>query len=457
LKLADLQNVTSPFLDQNWVAGQQNEYTTVQSIFAPIKDVLGRAEWSRDQIDHVLLVGGSAQYYGNLKAIKEFIPNAQTYLTFENAQDFQRCVGRGAAYQALLLTAYGKSPLEATLAGELKLLAVKNGQNVYEQVVPTGVTLPFPAEGEWHIRTGFSLGTGSQEDQVPIFFSLKFDEKELVTAESLINPPSKTGDSIVLKIRIDANQHIEFAADVATEIPQSIPPTEIDNPFSVVANPNADRDRILEIEQKVHEVSGPEQRAYLIELVQLHRRIGEFEKARYYLEGLLAHPGQSDSQKTEVLHWLGLICEQLHDTDAQIGYYKKALEIKFVSGIAFNLALSMLNQKEYEAAIDFVQMIFDSPNSNGTTFALQSYILREMGKDEEAKNAASECVESYSADTLSNESDYTLGWLRRSATLLNYNELVSKIDLILNGRNNSSDGDSAKKESSPNFLPRLDA
>jgi molecular chaperone DnaK (HSP70) len=421
LSLGEVQPAIDRFLNAAWIRPQEGEYFQATSIFAPINDVIGRAEWTKDHIDHILLVGGSSLYYGVSDALNKSFPNANL-LTYTDPLDAQRCVGRGAAIQALLLTAYGESPLKSTLGDQLTI----NTSTGYKELIAANATLPFPSGGGMYGINNLTVGAKTSE----VVFKFKVGDRVLETAALRLPPGVNAGTPIALAIQVDENQHFKIIANVAG-VEETI---QLDNPFSVSANPNADRDKILELEEKVLEADTESKRAKIIgEIALLHHGLGERERARQLFEGLLAN-AEGDRVGT-ILHQLGLICGEMKDVDAQVAYYRQALSMGFSDGIAFNLAMQLDDDGNHEEALEIIEAVMEK-RKQGADNALRGLILKNLARPLDASEAFQACINAF--PTIDDLRPFDLGWLGRAARETDNKELLRKIAELNSARKSAA-------------------
>lgn len=421
LTLGEVQPAIDRFLNAAWIRPQEGEYFQATSIFAPINDVLRRAEWTKDHLDHILLVGGSSLYYGVSDALARSFPNANL-LTYADPLDAQRCVGRGAAIQALLISAYGESPLKSTLGDQLTI----NTSTGYKELIAANATLPFPSGGGMYGISNLTVGANTSE----VVFKFKVGDRVLETVPLSLPDGVNAGTQIALAIQVDENQHFKIIANVAG-LEMKI---QLDNPFSVSANPNADRDKILELEEKVLEADTEIKRATIIgEIAVLHHGLGERERARQLFEGLLANA--EGNRVGTILLRLGLICGEMKDVDAQVAYYRQALSMGFSDSIAFNLALQLNHDGNHEEALNIVEAAMEK-RKRGADNALRGLILKNLVRPLDATEAFQACIDAL--PKIEDLKPFDLGWLRIAARETNNKELVRKITELESARKSAA-------------------
>jgi len=415
LTLRELRKATDQFLNPIAIAPMRNEYFEVTSIFAPIRDVLSRAEWTPMHIDSVLLVGGSSLDYAVGRALAQYFPDSNI-LTYQNRLDSQRCVGRGAAYQALLLAVFGKSPLRATIGDAVSVQTTSGPQ----EMIPENSTLPYPADGGWIEVPGLSMSRGSERDSVDLAIEIQSGNRKLYSQSCAVSAPVSVGDPISMKLKVDDNQRMLISLTVEAQSGSQPFDVDLDNPFSVTANPNSDRDRILEIESQIPGASLEIQIKLIIEMSKLHINIKEYERARQLLEGLL--PSVSGNKQIQLLSSLGSLCGEMGDPQAQQLYLEQAA-LAGSPEAAFNLALA-LRQSDPGKALIFVDRLIDMVQ-DCPSYSLRGLILKNLNRKEEAVQAWRKAVSL--APDLKKLSDFELSWLSIAAVELDDTDLIEAI------------------------------
>lgn len=420
LSLQQWRLVSKRFLNATLVAPAIEEYYQAASIFAPIGDVLARADWSTQDVEKILLVGGASLDY----AVAEVLSSRFDceILTYRDPLDAQRCVGRGAAYQALLLAALGDSPLRATI-GDAVLINTTSGSQV---VIPANASLPFPPDGSWRTVAGLTMSAGAAAgDHVALQVEFLSGERPLHTQVCPVAGPVEKGEPIGLRLRVDDNQRLEIHLEVRGADGAQEFEVELDNPFSVTANPNADRDRIQELEEVVAQERGANQRRALRELADLHQRLKEYERARHLLEGLLSTA--SSQEGITLASRLASLCDDMHDHAAKLDYLREA--IRLGSAVApFNLALALRADDPGEAlkVIDG----YLAHRDDGPARSLRASILDRLGRGADARLEYEGAVEQLK--DVAQLSAFELSWLRLAGRYLEDQSLVDAVDKARN-------------------------
>jgi molecular chaperone DnaK len=446
LTLKELRTATDQFLNPVAIAPMRSEYFEVTSIFAPIRDVLSRAEWTPMHIDSVLLVGGASLDYSVGRALAQYFPDSNI-LTYQNRLDSQRCVGRGAAYQALLLAVFGKSPLRATI-GDAVSVQTTNGP---QEMIPENSTLPYPADGEWIEVPGLSMSRGCDLGSVDLAIEIQSGNRTLYSQSCAVSAPVAVGDPISLKLKVDDNQRMLISLTVDAQSGPQPFDVDLDNPFSVTANPNSDRDRILEIESQIPGGPLDTQIKLIVEMSNLHINLKEYERARQLLEGIL--PSVSGNEQVQLLSNLGSLCGQMGDSEAQQLYLEQAA-FAGSSQAAFNLAMA-LRQSDPGKALIFVDRRIEI-TQDCAGHSLRGIILKNLKRQDEAVTA---WLTAFSlAPNLKELSDFELAWLSKAAAGLEERMLMKAIAEEQKRRKDlpgSSEG--ARQEPTAAALPAWDS
>ena len=343
-----LDGVLAAFLDRDVLAPCESEYYTACSAFAPLESALGRASLRRNDVDLCLAVGGSSLIPHVAKAVEEYFPNADL-LRYENAEDMQTAVARGAALQALSLELYGRGIFRA-VTGEA--ICIRTGRGPLA-LVEQGVELPFPARG-WHENRQLEVPQSSVRETVPLRVELcDSEDRPLFAAQWGLDPMVSKGDPLLLRHRMDENQVLHVDLSLAEEPDRPRFEVVIENPLTNVVNANARRDRVLELEERMRGggLSTEQQRRTVVEIADLEMDLGRYERALSLLRGAAGQePG------LWLLIRMAIACGRMGDHEREEKYYLQAASTDVTSGTPyFNLALAKRQQGDDEAAMRYVE------------------------------------------------------------------------------------------------------
>jgi len=242
--------------------------------------------------------------------------------------------------------------------------------------------------------------------------------------EILIQPPIEPGDPIELKYQIDENQRLILRA-VVGEGERSIEhELEIDNPFSVTANPNADQDRILEIRGLIPTKSPSEQIILFEELAALNWSVRNYEQAVYLFENLINQTNDS-SKKIAYYQSLANLAEETHDIESQVEHLKKCLEYGS-SSASFNVTLALEKLERYEEGLLYINQCIQKYPTKYAAYVLKAQLLEALGRNAEAKIEME--VGKQGAADLKNIPTWQLWWIRYAAKHTQDSDLRSTVD-----------------------------
>ena len=431
LSLVEMSKALKSYFNPRQVEPDSNEFVQKTSIFTPIKETLRRAEWTPDHVDEILLVGGSSLFFMASDALKAYFPGAKLN-RYSTPLETQKSISRGAAVHALLLEAFGDSPVKPVIGEDLSI-GTTAGQ---KQLVGMGESLPFPLDGSFADFTGLKVPDLGSQNKFPLTIRIDSGLRPLHSRQIDLESPVKSGDSILLQYRIDENQRLILRASIGEGERAVLHELEIDNPFSVTANPNADQDRILEIRGMIQSKSPAEQLKLFEELAKLNWAVRNYEQATYLYENLI---NQASSATTKEKYYSALadIAEETHDTESQVEYLKKCIE--YGSSVAtFNIALALEKLESFEEALGYINLFIQKRPSEPGARILKARLLNSLGRTKEAEKEFESAKRE--ASNLKRVGKWELWWLRLAAKQTKDPELMKNVDAEMKRRDaNSSD------------------
>ena len=254
LTAAQFETLLTSFLEREFLYARETEYRLTCSVFAPIQDALDRCRLAPEDLDLILLVGGSSLIPQVARAVAQFFPKARS-LSFPDRESLQVAIARGAAWHSLTLALFGRSLLQVATHDRI---AIRTTSGAHE-LVPKGSPLPFPDDkGSWAKTYRLAAPKTSLRDPVnllvEILASQAGQERILATATWEMPAPIAEGDNLCLEYRIDENQVLEFKLTLAADDDDNPFLGRIENPLSNVVNPHATR-------LKIQQAGGPAARA----------------------------------------------------------------------------------------------------------------------------------------------------------------------------------------------------
>lgn len=390
-----------PFLDEESLQADEDEYTLSCSIFAPIADALERARLQPRQIGFLLAVGGSSLNPLVIRALQGYFGEFLVH-RFADALDMQVAVARGAAYHAALLHLYGRSLLTPVASDQLSLQTDRG----LHAIIPRGQTLPFAGDfcpsGQRRFRAPggpmrIAFWAGEGVEARPVFTG--------------ITQPIEAGTALTLSFDLDANQHFSFGVTPA-DGGETFAGT-IESPLHNVVNPGKDREMILRIERGVRAGEFPPESvpARMLELALLHDKVGMHDKAAALLKRLIRQ--QPEYRQSALCH-LSNVYGRKGDAYRQ----EKCLLDAVLAGSAMallNLANLYSRKGRWTEAEEMCRR-FEAEEPSAIGLVLLARCLRAQGRDAEASEALADAFRRFGRD-LTSLDEVTFSWYQAATAM----------------------------------------
>jgi molecular chaperone DnaK (HSP70)/CheY-like chemotaxis protein/tetratricopeptide (TPR) repeat protein len=419
LHLAAFAEVLQPFLDPDLLYPKENEYVKTNSIVAPLKNTLEQCRLAPEQIDSLLLVGGSCLIPQVADLLTELFPTSEI-LAYRNPAEMAGAVARGAAYQALSLAQYGKGIME-TVCGDRILVRAEGGG---VELLPKGAALPYPAEG-------FALCTTLALPETSVAGTTLKVEIEGGSGRLLfssiweIGEPVRRGEPLRLEYRMDADQILHLRLGVGNrDLPEFT--CLIEHPLTAVHNSNDRRNKMLELEEdlRLERFSPAEEPDKVLELAMHCAALGQNEKALGVMGSALGKIGPD----ADILNYMGLCCANLGDSERAEKLYRESAAVEpLLSTPLFNLALAKFRQGQYAQGLDILdEAIARCPEP--PYYILRAQFLEKLGRPAAEQDAALELGISGLAGSVARLGSWELFWLRKGAERRQDVELLKRLD-----------------------------
>lgn len=424
-----LETILEPFLDSDFLFARETEYRLTQSIFAPIQDALERAQLSSEEIDFVLLVGGSTLIPQVKEAVAGFFSESQIG-TFEDYLDVQLSVSRGAAWHAFLKEVTGR-PFIQPVTGDT--IAILTGKDAPYTLVQAGTPVPYPPDGSYARLTNLAIPKS-------LIRNIKMDIIALSTGQSLFSETWKiqqmvnAGDPITVEFRIGGNQEFECRAFLANA-PGELFERTIENPLVNTISPDRIRIKIEEMEEKFRNKGGfkAEDRDKLIQLARWYSELKQLERAQEYLKTALRLINRPDA---EILNLLGINYGELGDIERQAKAYREADSANpHWGGPMFNLSLALRNRNKHKEALQEVEKAIQKEKDRGSYHTLKGLCMKSHGDEKKALEVFRDAINMFGP--VEDLSDWDLGWFETCCSQLDNADMLQKIEKERQKRNRS--------------------
>ena len=248
LSVPAFEKLLEPFLDRDFLFARETDYRMTCSIFAPLTDVLDRANLEPHLVHSVLLTGGSSLIPQVRDAVAGFFAGSHL-LTFSDALTSQTAVARGAAWHALALALTGRGVVEP-VCGDRIAIQTTSGP---VELIPQGSRLPFPSADGWAENHALAIPETSLVNPLELRIELVGSENRVFGSEIWkINDIVTRSTPLRLSYRMDANQdlHVRLAIEDGP-----LHEATFENPLTHVVNPSSKRARILKLEKEIAQPS----------------------------------------------------------------------------------------------------------------------------------------------------------------------------------------------------------
>lgn len=408
LNAKEWENLLTPFLSVDMLHCRETDYRQEMSIFTPITDALMRAKVSAEDIDYVLLAGGSSLIPQVQEALAKYFKKAYL-LRFPDSTAAQSAIARGAAWSAAWLDVFSE-PLVKPMVGDSLALRVEGRAPLV--LIPAGTSIPFPADGGWKSQAGLTL---------PREFNgkLKVELISLPDEQIVLHCPIElarrhAGEPIEFQFRLTAARRLEAKVGLKSK-PNETHDIEVENPLVSVASPGNARMEIEQIEEELRDAGGPgpHHRSQLLRLASLYRQLRMYEKAVEILKSATVALKQAD---VDILNLQGIIFEELGDFNRMEACYREAAKLTRGGTPWFNWALHCHRQKRYDTALEKIDEGSIREPTSSPYHSLRAQILKSMGKGDAAKEAAQQALNE--AKPLNEQSAWELAWFEDTLVLL---------------------------------------
>jgi molecular chaperone DnaK len=356
------------------------------SVFAPVLDALDKALLNPDQIDAVLLNGGSCRNPLVVRAFRELD-------TFRNAEildkgDLDLAVARGAAVRCFYKHCRDYDPITPIVSAEIGLIT--HGDNC-QMLVPAGTLLPFPAKGEFKRFTDRFWVPKERMAKIHLpIYSGKEGNRHLVQTMSLEVPPDAArGDRVVVELKIDANKLMRFRAFLA-ERPSVALDVTLENPLAMRSLTPEQR---AALEKRKHfsskRLENPLYQPSVedwVDLANLERCADEPERALEILQRLQARLKKLNQPLPASAHnILGLSYGVLGRATIESEHYRQASELEpAVSTYASNYGYALMLSGKAEEAIPHLKRAITAAPEAGPSYIILGDALRRLCREDEA-------------------------------------------------------------------------
>lgn len=418
LTARQFEEVLAPFLDRDLLYFRENEYHLTCSIFAPLQDALDRSGLLPSEIDYCLLVGGSSLIPQMRSAISEYFPESRL-LVYQDLVESQIAVARGAAYHALSLALFGKGFFRPVCHDAISI-RTKSG---LIELIPKGAKLPYPGSGFALLKELAVPEEGGLGKPVDLRIDIVAGEDQRLLLSKIwrIEGNVRGGEPLCLEYRYDENQILSLLMSLADLDDTQVFEERLERPLTNVVNPNATRQRILEMEEEMRTGNLPRRvlAERMVEVAELYAELKQYEKALEMLRRALKAKQRPDAV---ILNLMGIYSGRIGDFEREEKFYKEAAAVSDWDGPLFNLVLAYWRRNKIDDAIAVADNAMQSFRS-GPLLVLRAKLAWEKNCIDEGKKYLEEAFRIF--DPLDELDDWELTWYLNGAGMLKDQERIA--------------------------------
>lgn len=375
------------------------------SVYATINSAIKKAHVSKNEINYVMMVGGSSKNPFVQRSIKEYFGDGTRMLL---PPDMQKLVSQGAAIHSLMTNAFDISMVRP-ITSEPIVIITKDNHSV--PVIAAGTEIPFPAVKINRFNTG-EIEKNCIE--IPVCVS---NEKKML-ANLRIEAPDGSAFPVNTPIEVTLEMNADKVLAVHATCQGKECTVESENPFANTYQTD-DEKKIMLAERDTYVAAdkngGIPTRESLVRLRKAYSDVEYEYRAAEVLEMELKYYPQE-----KMYNNLGVLYGNSGNLNKAMHYYRKAISFDEEdpwphSNLGFGLyriGKYMEARKELERAIEL------KPDQT-TALIILGEIYREEENEERAKELyeqAYNILMRYWREGYLNDCDY--GWLKRVAKRL---------------------------------------
>jgi molecular chaperone DnaK len=401
--------VLEPFLDTDFLYPRDSELTPVTSVFGPVRNALQNAELEPDDVDALLLVGGSSLVPQVEKALTRYFPKA-ALLGYPTRDRVLCSVSRGAALQSFFVHALGR-PLVNPIAQESLGVLTRNGGFV--ELIPRGTELPFPKNGEPARYDGLVVPRDLIKN-VEIVVAASGPEKPLGVEHLGVPTIDSADEPIDLTFCLDANKILTVRAELRNH-PDAHCMVLLENPLCSVAFTSERQKEIAELEDQLARRSSTDNPASVADrherLAFLYGEDGKYERAIDQARKAM----EADRRPSaDLLNLMANWYDALGASERAEKHYREAMRVAPGSAAPrFNLSLLLERQGGTGDAIDLVAEALRLDPGGAVYRGWRAILWRKQGRKAEAARELEAAADAL--DQLPSLDEWRRSWRSRFA------------------------------------------
>jgi molecular chaperone DnaK len=360
LSLLDFINVSRQFCFDVDFVGINKEIN-------PVFSALNKANFSPDDIDYILFIGGSSKNLVIRNQVKSVFPKVAVLLP----RDLQSHVSKGAAIHSLFINQFNTNIIQPISNERIYIKINNEGQEERLTIVESGATIPFAPMTTDDFRP---QRDGQNIIEIPIYVGN--DDKELSKIElhSDNNAGFKMNQSIELTISIDINKVMICQAKIGVNTVE----IKCKNPYS--SSGKTVKDSIYHRSLKEFNLATKDHKG-ITPLKNYEKLVNVYEKNENFLDAaeLLEEAIEQHNVKYK-FNKLGLLYSEAGHDNKAVQYYELAFENSPSASFAFNLGNTYLHI-DREKALKYLKKSIELEPDKPNALFLLGRELKKQGED----------------------------------------------------------------------------
>ena len=373
IRLKEFFEVMAPFLSPDL---QESGDPNVISILDPIENALQKAELTKDQLDMVLFIGGSAQNPLVQESVRGYFGR---FVECVIGQDVRTPVSRGAALHSL---AWNGLDLQFIRPITSETIYILTAGGVLHPVIPAGSPIP---SAEVAFTDQLIVPNDNQDKvQLPICVSSATKMLHILEVTAPAGGSFQAGDRITVSSHLDENKLLHLSAKIGPVMAKGT----LLNPLANIPVTPEERRRLI-ARQKLNESivgnGGKPDPKVLLEFAKVCGQSGShLEAAESYeaLERIDAKFKTPDNATCICYHYAHCKKAALSDSWAEESYRRRPTWVG-----AFNLALTKENTGQDEEAFTLLQEADRQSSGNPIVLEALGDRLIKRGQSQEGTEA----------------------------------------------------------------------
>jgi molecular chaperone DnaK (HSP70) len=410
LSLAEMSELMKVFLRQSELPTCYKHEEDYNNIFIPINSAIRKAKIKKEEIDYILLIGGSAQNPFVQEALRLHFEDSKILVP----QDLQTHVSKGAAINSLLLHGLGKCIIKPITSEPIILLTQDTRTKV---LLEAGANIPCDVRVVDDLVT-----TRENQDVIELPICVGNSSKLLYNLKIKKEGGFPLNTPVSVAIEINADKLLIAKASCMGQTCMIEP----QNPFANKELTTEER-IILQAERQANldaEANGgiPPKNT-LIALRRAYEKVGnDFRAAETYERQLELYPSSNEYNA------IGVLYHNSGNYDKAIEFYERALMVNPNDIYPnFNLGLS-LERKDPKRSEEYLRKVHSIDPYHAPTNIELANIEQRLGNIEKQQEllerAYDTLMQKWKTDTMST-SDYS--WLASVASKLGHADIAIQV------------------------------